>query len=325
MENLVVVVTGASSGIGRATAIEFARRGSSLALAARRETMLQDVASECHRLGGRAEVIPTDVTSEEAVVNLARRTIERFGRIDVWINNAAVSAFGRFEEMPADVFRRVTETNVFGYVYGARAALIVFRKQGRGLLINNASIVAAVSQPYTTAYVMSKHAIRALSMSLRQELVDMPDIRVCTVLPCSIDTPIFQHAANYTGRAIKPIPPVYSAEDVARAMIDLVHDPKREVIVGRSGEMLKLAQIGAPGLTERYMARMTEREHFESDDQWTAHTSGNLFNSIPDGLAVSGGWNVPRSMGLKVAAICGVAVFVVGWYWLRSKHPLLSS
>src|SRR5438874_9403287 len=161
LRDAVVVVTGASSGIGRATALAFAKHGASVVLAARRESMLREVANQCQMFGGDAAVVPMDVTDEAAVETLGRRAIERFGRIDVWINNAGVSLFSRFEETPPDAFRRVIETNLFGYVYGARIALRRFRDQGYGLLINNASIVAEVSQPYTSAYV------------------DAPRIRVC--------------------------------------------------------------------------------------------------------------------------------------------------
>ena len=123
IQESVVVITGASSGIGRATALEFARRGARVVLAARREQPLLEVASQCATVGGEALVVPTDVTDEAAVQELARRAVERFGRLDVWVNNAAVTSFGLFEDTPQDVFRRIIDTNLFGYVHGARAAL----------------------------------------------------------------------------------------------------------------------------------------------------------------------------------------------------------
>ncbi|HET6518579.1 MAG TPA: SDR family NAD(P)-dependent oxidoreductase, partial [Geminicoccaceae bacterium] len=121
-------------------------------------------------------------------------------RIDVWVNNAAVTLFGRLEETPPEVFDRVIRTNLFGYIYGARAVVPYFREQGSGTLTNVSSIVAYAGQPYTSAYVMTKAAIRVFGECLRQELLDAPDIHVCTVLPASSDTPLFQHGANYTGR-----------------------------------------------------------------------------------------------------------------------------
>src|SRR5690606_21511524 len=138
--------------------------------------------------------------------------------------------------------RRVIETNLFGYVHGARTALPYFREQGCGTLINVASAVAAAPQPYTSAYVASKFAIRGLSDCLRMELSldHVPDIHVCTVLPATVDTPLFQHAANYTGRAVQAMPPVYAAERVARAIVDLVTSPEREVFVGNAGRLMAL-------------------------------------------------------------------------------------
>ncbi|MEU4712374.1 SDR family NAD(P)-dependent oxidoreductase [Micromonospora purpureochromogenes] len=170
VRDAVVVITGASSGIGRATALAFADKGAAVVLAARREEALAEVAAECAQRGVQALVVPTDVTDPVAVEALGRRAAERFGRIDVWVNNAAVTVFGPFEETPLQDIRRVLDVNVMGYVHGARTALPYLREQGQGVLVNVSSIVGVVSQPYTHAYVMAKFAIRALSASLRQEL-----------------------------------------------------------------------------------------------------------------------------------------------------------
>ena len=315
----VVVVTGASSGIGRATALQFAGHGAAVVLAARREDPLRQLAAECDRRGGRALAVPTDVTDEDAVKQLAGRSIENFGRIDIWVNNAAVTMFGRFEEAPSQAYRRVIETDLFGYIHGARAVLPYFREQGSGTLINNASVVAKVSQPYASAYVVSKHGIRALGMSLRQELLDAPGIHVCTVMPATIDTPLFQHAANYTGRATKAMPPVYPAERVAKTILSLALRPRREVFVGGSARMMNVQQQLAPRLGERLMAVMVDRQHLYRD-RAVPPTPGNLFEPMPEGAGVSGGWQRAPT-GLRRIATVGLATGgpALVWYWLRSR------
>jgi short-subunit dehydrogenase len=297
----VVVITGASSGIGRATALAFARRGCAVVLAARRAEALEAVRQECERHRG-AEVlaVPTDVTDAGAVDDLARRVTERFGRIDVWVNSAAVTVFGRFQEVPLEDFRKVLDVNVMGYVHGARAALRVMRDQGRGTLVNVSSIAGVVSQPYTHAYGMSKYAVRALSASLRQELLldKAKDIHVCTVLPATIDTPLFEHAANYTGRKPVAMPPVYSPERVARVIVDLVRVPRREVVVGPMGRSLVLESRVMPGLVERMMARQADRTHFSRKESAPAG-HGNLHVPEPGEGAVHGGWGGRRRTAMR--------------------------
>ncbi|MBX6312637.1 MAG: SDR family oxidoreductase [Isosphaeraceae bacterium] len=319
----VIVITGASSGIGRASALEFARRGATVVLAARRAQALEDVARECEERGGHALAVPTDVTDAEAVETLARRAIETFGRIDIWVNNAAVTLFGRIEETPLEDYRRVIETNLFGYVHGARAAIPYFREQGSGVLINVASIVGKIGQPYTSAYVATKFAILGLSECLRQELLDAPDIHVCAILPPSIDTPIFQHAANYTGRAIQPMPPVYDAQTVARAIVEAAESPRREVVIGGIGRRLLLMHTLAPGYAERRMAQKVERRHLQ--DRPAEPSSGNLFEPMPQYAQISGGWQAlnrgPSPLGIAAAALAVIGLGLAAWRWAQPNGP----
>ena len=314
----VVVITGASSGIGRAAALEFADRGATVVVAARREGPLNDLARECESRGGHALVVPTDVTDEEAVRALARRAVETFGQIDVWVNNAAVTHFGRFEEARPEAFRRVIETNLFGYVHGARSAIRQFREQGRGVLINVSSAVGKIGQPYTSAYVASKFAITGLSECLRQELMDAPEIHVATILPASIDTPIFQHAANDTGRAVKAMPPVYPAARVAREIVRMAESPRREVFVGNSGRMINLLHTIAPGFAERTMAQQVESDHLT--DRPAEPSAGNLFEPMPRYTGVSGGWmaeNRSHAGPALAVGLLGVGLGLAAWWLSR--------
>ena len=284
----VVVITGASSGIGRATAHAFADAGATVVLAARGEAGLEEARTECEALGGKAVAVPTDVTDESAVKRLAQEAQKAgHGRIDVWVNNAGVLQLGPFEKTPPEVFRQIIETNLFGYVHGARAALPHFRRQGEGILVNVSSMTASAGQSPSAAYVTSKFAVRGFSIALRQELLDWPGIHVCTVLPAAIDTPIFQHAANYTGKAVKAMRPTYDPYLVARTILKLADRPRREVFVGRVGKLVALQHAIAPDLTERMIARATERELFE--DRKMRNSRGNLFKPTKPSV-VHGGW-----------------------------------
>lgn len=323
LQDKVVVITGASSGIGRASAHEFARKGANVVLAARREALLQEVAQECKQLNGKeALAVPTNVADEVAVQNLARQAFDKFGRIDVWVNNAGVGAFGRFEETPPEVYRQVIETNFFGTTYGVRAVLPYMRQQGQGIIINNASLLATVAGPYYSAYTASKHAIRALGESLRQEIEALDDvnIHICTVMPATIDTPFFRHAANYTGRAVKALPPVYPPEQVAHTIVKCAEHPQREVFVGNSGRMISLTHNLAPVLGEGMLAQQIDKGHFKPEA--SAATDGNTLSPMEEGAGISDGWNGASKTTARSFATVGLATAATGllaWVWLRNR------
>ena len=312
MKNQVVVITGASSGIGRATAQAFSRRGASIVLAARRQAMLDEAAQECCELGGRPLVVPTDVTVEAEVERLAERTLERFRRIDVWFNNAGVGVFGRFNDIPTRAWHRVMETNVLGCMHGAKAAMRQFREQGHGVLINNASVVGRLAKPDSTAYAASKFAVRGFSEALRQELLDQPDIKVCTLLPSVIDTPFFHHAANFSYLRVRAAPPVYSADKVAETVVALVHRPRAEVVVGGFGRVASALKTLLPAPMTRLNARLLHRGFLAREPRPVTH--GSLFEPMDDGLAVEGGWrNGWNNGGVPLAVAVGaVAALLLG-------------
>ncbi|MFN3663819.1 SDR family NAD(P)-dependent oxidoreductase [Yoonia sp.] len=216
------------------------------------------------------------------------------------------------------------QTNLFGYIYGARAALPVFREQGHGVLINVASMVSYVGQPYTSAYVASKQAIRGLGECLRMELMDEKDIHVSTVLPATIDTPLFHHAGNYTGRAAKGMEPIYPAELVAATILSLTQKPTREAFVGNSGRLLFKLHTLAPRLTERFMAQMVEKNHLR--DTPAPHTEGNILSPMHGWSGVSGNWRQEKSdmkPAVPHAALLGVVaagLFAAGWHLAKSRE-----
>lgn len=300
----VVVITGASSGIGRTTALRFAARGDSVVLASRRGEALDLLAAECESLGSEALAVVTDVTRSEDVVALADQAMIRFGRIDVWVNNASISAFGPFLDVPLEDVRRVLDVNVMGYIHGARAAMRVFAAQKSGTLINVASIIGELPVPHMSSYSMAKAAVMALSMSLRQELsVHGPrGVHVTTVMPATIDTPFYRNSANFSGHVAMPPPPVYPASVAAKAILRAADHPRRrEIVAGPTGRLMVRLHRVMPGVVDGQMATLVDAVR-RAGPRRQPDTHGTAFEpgSVADATA-GGGWGGRRKYAQRRA------------------------
>lgn len=290
-----IVITGASSGAGKAIALEFALGRPKLVLASRNLDALKEVAQECDNLGAQVRCVETDVTEPGDLINLAAEA-ERFGgRIDVWVNNAGVLAVGDYEKLPMEVNDQVIRTNLLGYMNATHAVLPYFKKQKKGILINNISIGGYLPVPFGVAYTASKFGLRGFSSALKAELSGWPDIHVCDAYPAFLDTPGIQHAANYTGKVVRPAPPVYDPRRLAMAIVKLSRKPKPQVMVGSTAVFLRAAY----GLFPKLTRTITEKfiSGYLSRAKSIPQTDGNLFTPVEFGNSVFGGWGVPGRPG----------------------------
>jgi len=277
----VVVILGASTGLGHATALEFARRGASVVLAARGEPELREVEQEIIQLGGRAYVVVTDVAEWSQVQALAQEAVAHFGRIDTWVNNAAVAEYATVESATIEEIERVIHIDLMGQIYGMKTVIPYMRQQGGGTIINIASILAEVSAPLLSGYSAAKHGIKGFADSLRLELKhEKSGIEVTTIIPPSMNTPFFAHSRSRLGVNPKPIPPVYAPEVTVNAIIHAAEHPQRDIVVSGAGKLLVWMSHVAPTLTDFYMlqnGRMFKQQRSDMPDD----RQDNLYEPLP--------------------------------------------
>lgn len=323
----VMVVTGASSGIGRATALMAAARGARVVLAARDADALATLETELRRAGGRALAAPTDVSVEEQVRALAARAAETFGGIDTWVNNAAVSAYGTFEQLPPDEFRRVIDVNLFGQVHGCRAALPYLKQQGRGALICVGSALSDRAVQLQSAYCASKHAVKALTEALRLEQEEAgTGVQVTLIKPASFNTPLFDQAATHLGVKPKPIAPVYDPDIAAQAILYAAEHRTRELVVGGGAKLLTTLEAFAGPLLDWWMVRTATRGQ-QSQEPRPEEAPSNLFAPLPGQGRVRGSFKGRRTSlytaarlhprAATLAAVAAAGVFGAG----RGRRP----
>jgi NAD(P)-dependent dehydrogenase (short-subunit alcohol dehydrogenase family) len=275
----VVVVFGASSGIGRIAALEFARRGAKVCVAARSEEGLQTLVAEIEQTGGEAFYVIADAADFEQVKSVAKQTVERFGRLDTWVHSAAAFLFGTFEQTAPEEFERMIQVNLLGQIYGAKAALQYLRKTG-GALIHISSVEAWRGVPFQSAYVASKHGIYGFLQSLRVELKhDRVPVSVTQILPAAINTPIYDKGRNKMPFKPRAVPPFYHPKIVADAILFAAENPTTDLIAGGAGAGVVLAERFSPALAEWFSGKIGFVGQ-TTDEAAPEDSFGNLFEPI---------------------------------------------
>lgn len=282
--NLVVVVTGASAGLGRSIAHAYARQGASIGLIARNPEALQAAAQECEVLGGRALVLPLDVSDADAIEAAADRVEQEFGPISVWVNNAMASVFSPIKEMQADEYKRVTEVTYLGYVYGTLSALKRMLPRDRGTIVQVGSALSYRSIPLQSAYCASKHAINGFTDSLRCELHhDSSNVRVSTVQMPAMNTTQFGWVRSRLANMGQPVPPIFDPELCAEVVLKagLAEHPQREYWVGLPTVAAIVGTKLIPGLLDLYLGKTGYKSQQVANDPRPANSPDNLFHYVP--------------------------------------------
>lgn len=286
--NATIVITGASSGLGRGTAITLASLGANVVLAARGTAALEELSAEIAAAGGSVLAVPTDVSDPGDVVRLSTLSAEYFGRIDVWINNAGIGALGPFWDIPIEDHARIIDVNLKGLIYGAHEALRHFRVQGFGILINIGSIVSEVPIAYHASYAASKAAVLSLSRSLHEELrlAGNINIKVGTIMPWAVDTPWWTNAANYSGHATR-MATMDDPQIVINAIVEACTNPKVKQPVGWKARATKISHHLFPNITERLSGNISHQEINKANE--TPHSVGSIYKPTVEAGKISGG------------------------------------
>lgn len=305
----VVVVTGASSGIGRATAIALSGNGSRLVLAARSAASLEAAAQECQAAGaGEVVTVVGDVLDESDVTRIGDVAVQTFGQVDGWVHTAAVVAYGRFEDVPAETFRHVLDVGVHGSVHVARVALHQFRQQGHGTLVLTGSLLGEIATPFMSSYVTAKWAVRGFARVLSIETRADRDIHVCVVSPGGVDTPVYRQAANYAGFIGRPPPPVDSPEKVARAVRRTLRDHRPRRSVGPANLVTRIGFTALPGVFD-FLVGPLMRAGGLSRDPVEPH-DGNVFAPDAGQDAVHGRWGRHWLRGVGATGAAAAAAVI---------------
>ena len=277
LDQQVMVITGASSGIGLATAQMAAQKGVKLVLAARSSAALQQIATEINEKGGTAIAVTCDVTDRKQIEQVAEQAVAKFGRIDTWVNNAGVSVYGRLDEVTEDDSRRLFDTNFWGLCNGSLIALPYLKVQG-GALINVGSEVSEAVVPIQGMYCASKHAVKGFTDALRIEIqeVDETPISITLIQPTAVDTPYPQHAKNYQAQEAKLPSPMIKASQVAEAILDAAVRPTAAKKVGLMAKVNTTIAKIAPGIGDKMAAKQVDRQHYEESPR---HPEGALYRA----------------------------------------------
>jgi short-subunit dehydrogenase len=331
LSDQVMVITGATSGIGLTTARMAARKGARLALAARDEAALDKLVEEFRAQGVQAVGVPTDVGDKEAVASLAQVTLAHFGRIDTWVNNAGVSIFGRYEDIPSADLHRLFQTNFWGVVNGSLEAAIHMKRDG-GAIINLGSEVSDRAVPMQGMYSASKHAVKGFTDSFRMELEkEGAPISVTLIKPAAIDTMFTVHAKNYMDREPKLPAPIYAPELVAESICYAAEHPKRDVFVGGAAKAVSLGGFHMPRLFDKYMEALMFRQQ-KSDYPSQEGRRDALHRADPaselrqrqgmEGVAETCAYTQAalRSRPYKLAALLGGGALLAAWMLSRQNQ-----
>jgi short-subunit dehydrogenase len=280
LRDQVIVITGASSGIGLTTAEMAASRGARVVLNSRNEEALQNAVQNIRQRGGRATYLAGDVADDEAMELLAQRAVDEFGALDTWVNNAGIGMYGRLDEAPLADKRRLFDVNFWGVVHGCRAALPHLREHG-GAIINIGSVASDRAIPLLGIYAASKHAVKAYTDTLRMELeADDAPVAVTLIKPTSINTPFTEHARNYMAEEPEFVPPVYAPEEVARGILKCAEHPTRDLIIGGAGKVMSVMGKVAPRLTDVYMEHTAFQQQKKDAPAQSTHS---LYSPQEDG------------------------------------------